>query len=320
MRLAVVNLKSISRAGIFLAAFLVLSGCTVSGAGFLHNNTGDREVQAYDYPPLPVNTGRRTITVRRGDTLYSLAKAYNVNSDDLARENNIRYPEDLKPGQELIIPGPRVHKVRQGETITSISKSYGVQPMALAQLNSISAPYHIEPGWALELPANAADTGKPSRGLGYRLNPFASGKKKETTHTGQSRSVPRGGGRFIWPVEGKIISQYGSKGGGRRNDGINIQAAQDTHILAIADGTVTYVGNELRSYGNLVLVRHSGNWVSAYAHTRQVWVKEGEEVTKGKPIATVGQSGDASRPQLHFELRRGSKSVDPSLYLNTKKK
>ena len=312
------NLKSFARTSAMLIVAAVLSGCTVSGAGFLNNNTGGRPVQTYDYPPLPVNTGSRTITVARGDTLYSLAKAHNVSADDLARANNIAHPEDLKPGQKLTLPGPRVHKVQRGETITSISRSYDVNAMALASLNSISAPYHIEPGWALELPADAQDTGKPSRGLGYRLNPFAS-KKKEATHTGQTRSIPRGGGRFIWPVEGPIISQYGSKGGGRRNDGINIKAAQDTHILAIADGTVTYVGNELRSYGNLVLVRHPGNWVSAYAHTRQVWVKEGEDVTKGKPIATVGQSGDASRPQLHFELRRGSKSVDPSLYLNPKK-
>lgn len=121
-----------------------------------------------------------------------------------------------------------------------------------------------------------------------------------------------GGNNFIWPVDGPVVSKFGPKSGNRFNDGINIGAPAGTPIRAAADGTVIYVGNELRSFGNLILIRHAAGWTSAYAHTEQVRVRRNQRVETGAIIAAVGQSGSVACPQLHFELRREAKAVDPA--------
>ena len=102
---------------------------------------------------------------------------------------------------------------------------------------------------------------------------------------------------------------------GQNNDGINIAAAKGTPIHAVEAGVVAYVGNELKGFGNLVLIKHADGWVSAYAHADQVEVKKGQSITKGQEIGTVGQTGSVSQPQLHFELRRQGEAVDPETYL-----
>lgn len=119
-------------------------------------------------------------------------------------------------------------------------------------------------------------------------------------------------GSFLWPVRGKIISAYGPKSDGMHNDGINIAAAKGTAVAAAATGTVAYVGNELRGFGNLVLIKHANGFITAYAHLDQVSVTRGATVQRGSTIGTVGQTGSVSSPQLHFELRKGSAAIDPS--------
>lgn len=120
---------------------------------------------------------------------------------------------------------------------------------------------------------------------------------------------------FVVPVSGKIIAGFGSTGGGQRNDGINIAAASGTPIHAAADGVVTYAGNELKGYGNLILIKHGDAYVTAYAHTNSIGVARGQRVAKGDVIGTVGQTGDVTRPQLHFEIRRNMKPIDPRAIL-----
>lgn len=120
-----------------------------------------------------------------------------------------------------------------------------------------------------------------------------------------------GGNDFIWPVDGAVVSTYGPKPGNRYNDGVNIVAPAGTPIRASADGVVIYTGNELRSFGNLILLRHAAGWTSTYAHAETVRVKRNQRVRKGAAIAAVGQSGSVACPQLHFELRREAKAVDP---------
>ena len=116
---------------------------------------------------------------------------------------------------------------------------------------------------------------------------------------------------FAWPMSGRIISDYGSTASGERNDGINIAAPYGEPIHAAADGTVTYVGNDLKSYGNLILISHDGNYVTAYAHAERMLVSRGEHVVKGQIIGYAGNTGDVSSPQLHFEIRRGIQPVNP---------
>ena len=123
------------------------------------------------------------------------------------------------------------------------------------------------------------------------------------------------GGRFSWPVRGPVLTGYGVTSGGAHNDGLNIAAPKGTPVAAIDGGTVAYAGNELRGYGNLVLIKHSNGLISAYAHCEELLVKRGDSVNRGQVIARVGATGGVSEPQLHFELRRGKKPVDPREFL-----
>jgi murein DD-endopeptidase MepM/ murein hydrolase activator NlpD len=120
---------------------------------------------------------------------------------------------------------------------------------------------------------------------------------------------------FRWPVHGRIISGFGSKPNGAQNDGINLAVPEGTSIKAAEAGTVIYAGNELPSYGNLVLIQHADNWITAYAHASQILVQRGDVVTRGQTIALAGQTGGVTSPQLHFELRHGSTPVNPLDYL-----
>ena len=116
---------------------------------------------------------------------------------------------------------------------------------------------------------------------------------------------------FLWPVRGRILSVYGTEAGGVHNDGINISAPQGTTVSAAESGTVAYAGNELRGFGNLLLIKHADGWVTAYAHNQVLLVKKDQKIRRGQPIARVGNSGGVDPAQLHFELRRGTKAVDP---------
>ncbi|PWC34422.1 gamma-D-glutamyl-meso-diaminopimelate peptidase [Azospirillum sp. TSO35-2] len=129
---------------------------------------------------------------------------------------------------------------------------------------------------------------------------------------------PRGGARFLWPVKGKLISGFGPKPDGLHNDGLNIAAAKGTAVVAADNGVVAYTGNELRGFGNLLLLKHSDGWITAYAHLDKIEVERGATVKRGQVIARVGQTGSVSSPQLHFELRKGSQAVDPSDQMDRK--
>ena len=120
---------------------------------------------------------------------------------------------------------------------------------------------------------------------------------------------------FRWPVRGRVIAGFGNKPNGTQNDGINLAVPEGTPIKAADDGVVAYAGNELKGYGNLVLIRHSSGFVSAYAHASELMVKRGDSIKRGQVIAHAGQTGNVTSPQLHFEIRKGSTPVDPTQYL-----
>jgi murein DD-endopeptidase MepM/ murein hydrolase activator NlpD len=124
-----------------------------------------------------------------------------------------------------------------------------------------------------------------------------------------------GKGPFVWPVQGKVIGAFGSSKDGMKNDGVNIAAPNGAPVVASADGTVAYAGNELRGFGNMILIRHDGGYVTAYAHNASLLVKKGDKVKRGQTIARVGQTGAVFGPQLHFEIRKGTQPVDPMSFL-----
>ncbi len=142
-------------------------------------------------------------------------------------------------------------------------------------------------------------------------------QEPHTTETGDlacrsRRRLPS----FRWPVHGRVIAAFGARPNGVQNDGINLAVPEGTPIKAADDGVVAYAGNELKGYGNLVLIRHANGYVSAYANASQLLVKRGDSIKRGQVIAHAGQTGNVTSPQLHFEIRKGSTPVDPTKYLS----
>ncbi|WP_430512371.1 peptidoglycan DD-metalloendopeptidase family protein [Pannonibacter phragmitetus] len=143
----------------------------------------------------------------------------------------------------------------------------------------------------------------------------AAGESKPVQVASIDPEETSGGQMFRWPVRGRVISEFGSKPGGARNDGINLAVPEGTPVKAAGDGSVIYAGNELQGFGNLVLIRHADGWVSAYAHNSEILVKRGDEVQRGQVISKAGATGNVNQPQVHFELRQGNRPVDPTRYL-----
>ncbi|HEY4774454.1 MAG TPA: M23 family metallopeptidase, partial [Xanthobacteraceae bacterium] len=132
---------------------------------------------------------------------------------------------------------------------------------------------------------------------------------------GEDGSTGSTGSSFRWPVRGRVIAGFGPSTNGLQNDGINLAVPEGTAVRAAEEGVVAYAGNELKDYGNLVLVRHANGLVTAYAHASEILVKRGDTVRRGQVIARSGQTGKVTSPQLHFEIRKGSTPVDPTKYL-----
>jgi murein DD-endopeptidase MepM/ murein hydrolase activator NlpD len=233
--------------------------------------------------------------------------------------------------------GGKVHVVHTGETLYSLGRRYGVSHAAIAQANSLSDSASLRVGQRLNIPGAASATA--SRGGPFTPAPSqrveaptpaptpvsttaaiptpqkAAAVKPADDEPEDARSLG-GSPQFRWPVRGKVISGYGPKTNGQHNDGINLSVPEGTEIKAAENGVVAYAGNELKGYGNLVLIKHPDGWMTAYAHNSQLLVKRGEQVRRGQPIARAGQTGGVTSPQVHFEIRKGSTPVDPTQYLS----
>ncbi len=250
--------------------------------------------------------------VQAGDTVYGVARRFAVPVRGVIDANALRPPYGLRVGQVLRVPNPRRHRVQAGDTVYGVARRYGIDPSQIVSLNRIAAPYAIAPGQSLVLPAAS-----PAVALPAAASPAGAVKAAPTTRSlaGIPAPPPRAGGKFLWPVQGRTIAGYGRKKDGLHNDGINIAAPRGAPVRAADNGVVAYVGNELRGFGNLILVKHAGGWVTAYAHNQDFLVKRGQTVTRGQPIARVGSSGNVATPQLHFEIRKGTRSVNPTRFL-----
>ena len=230
---------------------------------------------------------------------------------ELARLNALKPPYTIFVGQHLRLPGSvaaRSIAELPASSGTSNAKTGSVSPNAsqpLATAGSQLPPHRaIPPAWTTA-PQN------PARKVAEA--PLSAPPRTP------SRSIPRPAPRtekgFQWPVQGRVISSFGAKSKGLRNDGINIAARRGAPVVATENGVVVYAGNELRGFGNLVLIKHTGGWVSAYAHNDRLTVQRGDKVRKGQRIAFVGSTGGVTSPQLHFELRKGRRARDPRKYL-----
>ena len=252
--------------------------------------TGGREA--------PAVTAQRFLTVVRGDTLSAIARRHGLPMDEIVALNRLTPPYRLLAGQRILLPQARVHAALRGEP-SHVPDRGGAESRAPARENRAAA-YNVERGARLDAPA------PPARAL-----PVPPVRWSGPAVVQPPRSGARLGHGFLWPVEGPLISRFGSKPGGMHNDGINIAAPIGSKVRAARHGVVAYAGNELRGYGNLVLIRHDDGWMTAYAHNDSLLVEKGEVVRRGQVISRSGKSGRVSRPQAHFEIRRNGEPRDP---------
>jgi murein DD-endopeptidase MepM/ murein hydrolase activator NlpD len=239
--------------------------------------------------------------VNHGDTLASIARKNHISTAELARANGLAPSAKLKLGTKLTVPGAKTVAVAAPLAPAPVVAA----PVAAALQPVAAAPVPVTKMAAVAQPAQSA---RLAQATNIEEKPVETpAKAAETTS-----SLPT----FRWPVRGKVITSYGAKTNGKSNDGINVAVPEGTPVKAAEDGVVAYSGNELKGYGNLVLVRHSNGYVTAYAHASELLVKRGDTIKRGQVIAKSGQSGEVASPQLHFEIRKGSSPVDPLQFLN----
>ncbi len=297
--------------------------------------------------------GGTAITVAHGDTIDSIARRYGVPASAIIATNNLGSPAALQSGQQLVIPrynqashtpaaAPKlastgngaVHVVAPGETLSKISRLYGKPVGEIAKANNLGANTRLNIGDRLVIPGvrssairsavPAVAEAKPATAIAPESadTPQSASMFAPATDTSAANGLAKNADttgalpKFRWPANGRVISGFGPMTNGQQNDGINIAVPENTPIKAAEDGVVAYAGNELKGYGNLVLVRHSNGYVTAYAHAKELLVKRGDQVKRGQVIARSGQSGNVNAPQLHFEVRKGASPLDPSKFLS----
>lgn len=259
----------------------------------------------------PMDCGN-SYTVQRGDTLSEIALRCGYDMQAVARANNLYQPYTLNVGQILSMPRPPVHVVQRGENLYRIGLLYDIPFQQLAAHNGIRAPYSLEVGQEIRLPQGATVINLASRDSSAAASSTrASSPTRETVPPPAQAGAPQ----FEWPVRGSVLSSFGRKPDGGRNDGINIEVRPGDSVRAAAPGQVVYAGSELAGYGQLILIRHTGGFVTAYAHNSRLLVREGDQVSQGQVIAEAGATGSVDRPQVHFEIRNGVTPVDPMSYL-----
>ncbi len=313
-------------------------------SGFSRGKTAvtayDRKGAAGKYRPVPAS-GVHIVTKKQ--TVYAISRLYGVPVRSLLIINKLEPPYILALGQKITVPAQRTHLVRKGETVYAISRRYDVSRKELARLNGVGTPFTIKIGQTLLLPGTqaavttvaAVDKGEGDRSIDpppsaapSRSNPSSQSQiaiappprqviVPPSTNIPRPKQLSKSG--FLWPISGRVISRFGPKKGGLHNDGINIAAPRGTPVLAAQNGVVAYRGNELRGFGNLILIKHAKGYMTAYAHADKVLVKRGQRVVRGQTIAKVGSSGNVAKPQLHFEIRKGRRAVNPKKYLRQRR-
>ena len=258
--------------------------------------------------------------VQSGDTLYSIAWESGRDYGDLARWNDLDPPYVIRRGQKIrLFPPDGSRKlapasddfriVASGDTLYGIARETGLPVADLAAWNRLAPPYAISPGQRLRLtpPPSAAIAQMPAPTPAPRSVP--SGPPKTEDESDSTGPVV-----WRWPTDGKTITRFAP---GDRTKGIDIAGSKGQPIYAAAPGKVVYQGSGLRGYGQLIIVKHNVDFLSAYAHASTIYVQEGSAVAAGQKIAAMGSSG-ADRVKLHFEIRRRGEPVDPLDFLPKK--
>lgn len=351
---------ALAGAGLGLAACAEAPrGPPLAEAVIRHPPLEEEQARARPRPkPVPARELPREVTVQPGETLNDIGERLRTPVQAIADMNGLTPPYRVAPGTKLLIPPPLFYEVQAGDTYEGVGRRFSIDPRSIANLNDLEFEQGLRAGQKLALPplvrdlGTSADASGPTP-LGARIGTAPLPNRPAPAHTRRpsrtaadaaaaasrkpSATAPAetpptaaatspdllaaGKGRFEWPVHGDVVSGYGPKGAGLRNDGVNIAAADGTPVHAAAAGEVVYAGSSVPGFGNLVLIRHAGGWVTAYGHLAKINVKMQAIVSRESVIGQVGRTGNVDAPQLHFEIRHAAsaaekpKPVDPSQFL-----
>jgi murein DD-endopeptidase MepM/ murein hydrolase activator NlpD len=239
--------------------------------------------------------------VAAGENLSSIARHYHKPRTAIAKANNLAPDAKIRIGQHLVIPGLKA-PVAAAPAKPAPPVAQGDRGNAKAAAKPMAPPAAPNPRMATNEPPATAHMTSPT-------------EPTIESESGAGAEPANGNPSFRWPVRGRIITGFGPRTGAPQSDGIDLAVPEGTSVKAAEDGVVAYAGNELKGYGNLVLVRHQNGYVTAYAHASELMVKRGDQVKRGQIIARAGQTGNVSAPQLHFEIRKGKVPVDPVQFL-----
>lgn len=268
-------------------------------------------------PPVEAKPGH--YVVKKGDTLHRIALDHGLDYKDVVAWNNIENPNRIEVGQQLRVVPP------EGSAVAVVKPVTTGAPVEVKPIAPAAAPAPIAASTATvkrdpkggKLPYSEENLASLRAAEGGAVAPAAVAPAPEAKPADKPAEKPATAGEdgidWAWPASGSLIAGF-VEGGAAPNKGIDIAGKPGDPVLAAASGKIVYVGSGLRGYGNLVIVRHSAAFLSAYAHNSKILVKEGATVTKGQKIAEIGSS-DTDQPKLHFEVRRQGKPVDPAKYL-----
>jgi murein DD-endopeptidase MepM/ murein hydrolase activator NlpD len=285
------------------------------------------------YPSDAPSDWTRSYTVQSGDSMYGIARQNGVKLAELERYNGISDSRKVKPGTVLKLPAGSAGNVVADATPVAPATVRSPDPSAQASsAQQPGTPYGntaqtpsptpgaVRLGEVTNGPAPPSSAQQPTM-----LNGSSSEERVARAETPGSASdavspSPAGGSvagstKLRWPVAGKMIGAFGPRPDGTHNDGVNLAAPMGTDVHAAESGVVAYAGDELKGYGNLVLIRHDNGWVTAYAHADEIMVKRGDRIKRGQVVAKAGRTGQVDQPQVHFELRQGQKPVDPTPFM-----
>lgn len=290
--------------------------------------------QASPVTPSAQQVAPSTYTVRNGDTLRAIGDRTGAGSDAIARANGLVGPFVVRFGQRLAIPGGRYHRVAAGQTGIAIARAYGIDWSRIVTANDLREPYTLRVGMRVLIPGTTSRSTAAERAAAFTLDiddivtgsepALAANQRpvkpatspRRTLAPTQAVALPsRLTSGFDWPVHGRIVVRFGPGSKGERYNGVKIAVPIGTPVLAAADGVVAYAGSGIPQLGGVIIIRHGDGWATIYGHASKLLVQRGQAVRRGQTIAKSGDSGGASRPEVHFEMRKGRTPIDPQRQL-----
>ncbi len=290
---------------------------------------------------VDASTWTGTYTVKAGDSLYALSRQHKIKLTELQQVNGIADVRKVRPGTVLKVPGngsaapttaaapepaPAARTAAAAPPAAPMPSAPSTRPTLLngeakaeakaAEVKPEAKP-ETKPDTKVAALTDRASDAAPAEAPAGLPSATEKGDKVAAAAPAAAAAAPAASatGKLRWPVKGKIIAGFGPRPDGTHNDGVNVSVPQGTEVHAADAGTVAYAGEELKGYGKLILLRHDNGWVTAYAHNDELLVKRGDRVKRGQALAKAGKSGQVDQPQVHFELRQGSKPVDPTPHM-----